>query len=204
MPPSDLYLVRHAESEWNADGRWQGQANPALSPRGVGQASVLAEHFPAVDVTHVRASDLVRAQSTAKPFAARFGLDIELDLDLREIDVGSWSGRTRDEIRAADPAALERYFRGVTGWEGGETFEEHEVRALRATETLTSIDTDGVVVAVSHAGTIRAILRTLLEVPHVDRWRLSGPPHTSLTHLRRDPHGWRLVTYGAVLDLRRS
>lgn len=204
MPPSDLYLVRHAESEWNAAGRWQGQADPELSPRGIEQSRVLAEHFPDLHVTHVVSSDLRRAQQTATPFAARFGLELESDRDLREIDVGTWSGRTRDEITAADPEALDRYFQGIAGWQGGERFEEHEIRCRRAATTLASIETDGVVVAVTHGGTLRAILRTLLEIPHADRWRMSGPPHTSLSHLAHSPYGWRLVTYGAVLDLRRS
>lgn len=204
MPPSDLYLVRHAESVWNAAGRWQGQANPELSGTGIEQSKTLAEHFPDVDVTHVRASDLQRARMTAEPFARRFGLRVEFDRDLREIDVGTWSGRTADEIRATDPDAFDRYAAGLAGWQGGETFEEHEVRCRRAVESLTTLDTDGVVVAVSHGATIRALVRTLLEMPHADRWRLTGPPHTSLTHVTRSPLGWRLVTYGAVLDVRRS
>jgi len=204
MPPSDLYLVRHAESEWNAAGRWQGQADPPLSPAGVEQARVLAEHFPDVDVTRVLSSDLQRAWMTAAPFAERFGLEVELNEVLREIDVGSWSGRTREEIHAEDPAAMDLYYRGTSGWTGGESFDEHEARCALAATNLATVDTEGVVVAVTHGGTVRAILRTLLDIPHAERWRISGPPHTSMTHLRNSPYGWRLVTYGSVLDLRRS
>lgn len=204
MPPSDLYLVRHAESEWNAAGRWQGQADPPLSAAGIEQARVLAEHFPDVSVSHVVTSDLQRARVTATPFAERFGLDLKVTQLLREIDVGSWSGRTRDEIEADDPGALDRYYQGASGWTGGEDFEAHEARCGSAVDLLTSIETDGVVVAVTHGGTLRGILRTLLHIPHAERWRISGPPHTSLTHLRASHHGWRLVTYGSVLDLRRS
>ena len=204
MPPSDVYLVRHGESEWNAAGRWQGQANPPLTARGMQQARHLAEHFPDVDVTHVFASDLERARETAAPFAARFGLETRIEPDLREIDVGSWSGLTRDEILAADPEALERYTRGEAGWEGGETFAEHEERAARAVRMLEDVDTDGVVVAVSHGATIRALVRTLLELPHAERWKFSGPGHTSLSHVTRGSIGWRLVTFNGVVDVERA
>jgi probable phosphoglycerate mutase len=201
MPPSDLYLIRHAQSEWNAAGRWQGQADPPLSETGAEQAQLLAAHFPDVDVTHVLCSDLARARQTATPFAARFGLDLAIDPTLREMDVGSWSGLTRAQISAADPGAMDRYYRGEVGWTGGETFDEHEARSARAAELVTNVDTDGVVVAVTHGGTLRAILRTLLEIPHAERWRISGPGHTALSHLKSSPHGWRLVSFNATLPL---
>lgn len=204
MAPSDLYLIRHAQSTWNADGRWQGQADPPLSPAGIVQARLLAERFPDVHVSHVVSSDLVRARETAAPFAARFGLEVEVRPELREIDVGSWSGRTRAEIEAAEPGALDRYYRGECGWTGGERFEDHEARCAGAAAALANGEGEGALVAISHGGTIRALLRTLLEIPHTERWRVSGPPHTSLSHLRSSPYGWRLVAYGVVLDLARA
>jgi broad specificity phosphatase PhoE len=199
MPMTDLYLIRHGESEWNASGRWQGQADPPLSPRGRDQVRALADHFPAVNVTHVLSSDLQRAHGTAVPFAERFGLKVQVVPELRELDVGSWSGRTREEIAAAEPGALDRYFAGEVGWTGGETFDEHEARSADVAVRLATIDTDGVVVAVTHGGTLRAILRTLLDIPHEERWRISGPGFTALTHLRNSPHGWRLVSFNATL-----
>ncbi|MCW2926042.1 MAG: fructose-2,6-bisphosphatase [Thermoleophilia bacterium] len=202
MPPTDLYLVRHAQSTWNAAGRWQGQADPPLSELGRGQARLLGEHFPETDVTHVFASDLVRAHETAKPIAARFGLEIELDRDLREIDVGTWSGSTRDEIAARDAPSLERYFQGQRGWEGGETYEEHEIRCDRAVARLDAIEDAGSVIAVTHGGTLRAMVLSLLEIDHSHRWRFTGIGHASMTHLTRSPHGWRLRAFNATIDMR--
>ncbi len=201
MPPTDIYLVRHAQSEWNAARRWQGQADPPLSSHGREQVAALARRFPPVDVTHVVTSDLVRAHETALPLAARFGVDPIVDVDLREIDVGNWSGRTREEIGADDPAALDLYFRGKTGWTGGETYEQHELRCERAAATLAGLDSDGTVVAVTHGGTIRALVLALLQIDHDHRWRFTGIHHTSLTHLSRGPHGWRLAAFNAVLEL---
>lgn len=201
MPPSDLYLIRHAQSEWNAAGRWQGQADPPLSPVGVNQARVLAAHFPDVEVSRVVCSDLVRARETAAAFAARFGIELEVDPALRELDVGSWSGKTRDEIEAEQPGALSAYYHGVAGWTGGETYEQHEARCEEVALRIAESDVDGTVVVVTHGGTIRAMLRTLLEIPHTDRWRISGPSHTTISHVARGMHGWRLVTFNGSIAL---
>ncbi|MCW2924918.1 MAG: phosphoglycerate mutase [Thermoleophilia bacterium] len=203
-PPSDLYLVRHGQSTWNAAGRWQGQADPPLSEHGEEQARQLAERFPDAPVTHVVASDLRRAHATALPIAARFGLEVAIDPDLREIDVGTWSGKTRDEIRAEDAPSLERYFQGQVGWTGGETYEDHELRSARAAATLGDLDGDGAVVAVTHGGTLRALVLALLEIDPSSRWRFTGIGHTSVTHLVRGAYGWRLASFNSVLDLRQA
>ncbi len=199
MPPSDIYLVRHAQSEWNAAGLWQGQADPPLSVQGIEQAAELARRFPAVDVTHVVTSDLRRARATAQPLASSLGAPLTVDPDLREIDVGSWSGRTRDEIEANDPGSLDLYFRGREGWTGGETYAEHSARSARAAATLASLETDEAVVAISHGGTIRALVLALLELPAEHRTKLSGIRFTSITQLARGPHGWRLVSFNAEM-----
>jgi broad specificity phosphatase PhoE len=201
MPPNDIYLVRHAQSEWNAAGRWQGQADPPLSPHGRVQVGQLASRFPPGPVTHLYTSDLQRAADTAAPLGDRFQLAPIVDADLREIDVGNWSGRTREEIGAEDPAALELYFRGRAGWTGGETYEQHEQRCERMAARLAATESDGTVVAVTHGGTIRGLVLAMLEIDHAHRWRFSGIRHTSLTHLTSGPFGWRLVAFNSVLEL---
>lgn len=201
MTPTDIYLIRHAQSEWNAAGRWQGQADPPLSAHGRAQAQRLAVQFPDRPVTRVLTSDLQRAAATAAPLAARFGLEPVVDPDLREIDVGSWSGQTREAIGAKDPVALDLYFQGKVGWVGGESYEEHELRSIRAAHAMDSADVDGTLVAVTHGGTMRALVLALLEIDPKHRSRFSGINHTALTHLTRGPRGWRLVTFNAVLDV---
>ena len=85
-----ILLVRHGQSTWNADGRWQGRADPPLSELGVRQAEVAAETIADHGITRVWASPLVRAHQTASIVAQRLGLAVENDTRLQERDAGEW------------------------------------------------------------------------------------------------------------------
>src|SRR5688572_19392365 len=91
-PPRRLLLLRHGQSTWNADGRWQGQADPPLSPLGEEQARDAARRLAPGQFSRVLASDLRRARQTAEILADALRLPVEVDPDLREIDVGDWQG----------------------------------------------------------------------------------------------------------------
>ena len=98
--------MRHGQSEWNAIGRWQGQADPPLSDLGRRQAREAARAIGAVDA--VWASDLRRAAETAAIISADIGVGpVVLDPDLRERDAGEFSGLTRAEIEERFPGYLE-------------------------------------------------------------------------------------------------
>src|SRR4249919_1885580 len=94
-----VLLARHGQSEWNSAGRWQGQADPPLSALGRKQAIHAAERIGAVDA--IIASDLQRAAETAFIIAEAIGVGpVITEPQLRERNVGEWSGLTRDEIEA--------------------------------------------------------------------------------------------------------
>ena len=123
-----MLIVRHGQSTWNADGRWQGQADPPLSALGEAQARAAADALPDVDL--VVASDLARARETAEIIVTARQLDgVRLDARLRERDSGDWTGYTREEIELAWP-----------GWlDAGRlpaNFEQSERVAARVTEAV--------------------------------------------------------------------
>lgn len=103
-----VWLIRHAESVWNALGRWQGQADPGLSARGREQAAALARRLAGAGLEAVVTSDLRRARETAALLADALGLPVEIDARLRERDLGSWSGLTTPEIAGRWPEAFAR------------------------------------------------------------------------------------------------
>src|SRR4029450_8816363 len=104
-PTTRALLVRHGQSEWNAENRWQGQADASLSDLGRRQAHEAAKALGAVDAGG--ASDLERAAETAAIISADLGVGpVVLDPDLRERDAGEDSGLTRDEIERGFPGRL--------------------------------------------------------------------------------------------------
>lgn len=155
-----LILVRHGETDWNRTGRWQGHADKPLNQTGRTQARRLADELAAEDVTAVYASDLSRARETAEIVAARLGADVELDPRLREVDVGSWSGLTTDEIRERAPAEIARWHNGdpTHRFGSGETYTEMGERVVAALEEIAARHPDERIVVVLHGGPIRAVL----------------------------------------------
>jgi probable phosphoglycerate mutase len=129
-----ILLVRHGESVWNAEGRWQGAANPPLSDAGRAQARALADALRDAGIDSVVASDLDRAGETAQIVADALGLAVPVvDARWRERDVGEISGHTRAEIEQKWPGLLERWRRGeLESMPGGESdITPRVVAALR-------------------------------------------------------------------------
>jgi broad specificity phosphatase PhoE len=160
--PTRVLLVRHGQSEWNAAGRWQGQADPPLTDLGRRQARSAAASLGTVDA--VFASDLQRASETALIIAGELGVGpVVVDPDLRERDAGEWSGLTRAEIEEQwpgylDPPADEHAGFGPSAaprrppsWEPDDSVLG---RALAALGRIHAAVADGDVVAVTHGGLI--------------------------------------------------
>jgi broad specificity phosphatase PhoE len=153
-----LLLARHGETDWNRIGRWQGQADPPLNEAGRRQAVELAERLAGDGVVAIYTSDLQRASETARVVGERLGLAVVEDPGLREIDVGSWSGLTRDEVQQRDPEGFARWLGGEIGHDG-ETREQLTDRVVATVERIAAAHDGGTIVVVSHGGAIRALLR---------------------------------------------
>jgi broad specificity phosphatase PhoE len=159
-----LLLLRHAESEWNAQGRWQGLADPPLSPRGEVQAERAGPLLAGLDISAVVSSDLQRARVTAARIAPALSLTGPLGVDagLREYDVGAWSGLTRPEIEAGWPGAIDDWRHGrLVATPDGEKRDCFVARISAAVARHAAARPDGTTLVVTHGGVIGALCRSL-------------------------------------------
>ena len=147
---TELLLVRHGETDWNREGRWQGHADPPLNDAGRAQARALGKTLANERVDAIYTSDLRRAAETAEILGAALGRPVTSDPDLREIDVGSWSGLTRDEV-------AERY----PDWDAhdGESRDALQARVVGAVRRIARRHPGGRVLIVTHGGSIRSLER---------------------------------------------
>jgi probable phosphoglycerate mutase len=175
-----ILVVRHGQSEWNADGRWQGQENPPLTELGQRQALHAAQAVGAVDAVY--ASPLERATMTAHLIAESIGIGpVVLLPGLMERHAGEWQGLTRDQIDVEFPGYLEAGQR-PPGWEDDDLVE---ARVMDALATIAGEHPEGHVLAVAHAGVIFAIERAL-DAPWERLANLGG------RWLERTAGGWHI------------
>lgn len=160
MTDTALWLIRHAESAWNAVGRWQGQGDPPLSECGRAQARELADELAGEPIDAIYSSDLARAVETASVVAAGRDLKVVRIPDLRELDIGAWTGLTREQIDADHRDALARFDAGdpeaCAG--GAECRAELLERARRAVAAIVRRHPGERIAIVTHLGVIRALL----------------------------------------------
>jgi broad specificity phosphatase PhoE len=156
--PAQLALVRHGQTAWNLERRFQGHADVPLSDAGRLEARALAERLRGEPVTAIYASPLRRAFETAEIVSAVVGVPVMSDERLREVDVGSWQGLTRDDVELRFPDAYRRWLDGTPGWDAGESYEALAARVLPALVELTERHDGGLVVAVTHGGPVRVAL----------------------------------------------
>jgi len=140
---TELLLVRHGETDWNAEGKLQGHTDRPLNDYGRRQAQALAERIAGESIDAVYASDLSRARETAEILAEKFGLTVVVDPDLREKNWGNWEGLTSDE-------RLHIEFEG-------ETSQAHRDRTLSAVQRIVDRHPGERIVVVTHGGSLRRL-----------------------------------------------
>ena len=159
---TELLLVRHGETDWNRERRFQGHADPPLNETGREQAHALAADLAGERIQLVYTSDLRRARETAEIVAARLEADVVALRELREIDVGEWQGLTWPEIEARYPEGARAWHEHGQGWEAGETYDELGERVVAALRRIAADHPEERVLVIGHGGTIRAT-RAFLE-----------------------------------------
>ena len=181
-----ITMIRHGQTPWNAEHRWQGHAPVPLSDLGRKQAEALRDYFmttpPSAEI--IFASDLVRTVETAAIVNEHLQLPIHYDARIREIHVGEWQGLTRDQILDWDRSRYEAFLEDTFNNRrpGGESWHDLGLRVADALQDLADQYPNRHLMLVTHGGTIRQSVRQLTSVEFSQ-----SIENTSLTTLIYDP-----------------
>ncbi|WP_293909861.1 histidine phosphatase family protein [Deinococcus sp.] len=203
MPLLDLTLVRHATTAWNTAGRWQGHSDVPLSAQGEAQGRALSKRLRGQEYDAAYSSDLLRTRRTAE-LALGQAVSPVLDARLRELHFGAFEGRELGTNTAHPGWPTWRADPWNEATPGGESLAQVAARLGAWAGELPN----GRIIAFSHGLAIRALLHHLLGWPVQQRPEHPYPfpfqiklEHTSLTRLRRTPHGWEVLSLGDCAHL---
>ena len=163
-----LLLVRHGETDWNQQMRFQGQTDVELNARGREQGGAVALRRRSEPLQAIYSSDLRRAMHTAQIIARYHGLSPAPDADLRELSYGVWEGMSREEILASEWAELfEKYRKDSLRYRppGAEYPEQILERSRRVLQHIRQKHHEGTVCIVGHGGSLRALICVALSAP---------------------------------------
>ncbi len=193
----DLYLVRHGETESNKERRYQGWTESPLSAEGLRQAEKAGFFLAGQQLEGLYCSDLKRAYHTARVIGSSSGLKPLVTPLLREINFGHWEGLTFDEIEA-------EWGKEISFWlddpfsrsaPGGETLAEVCSRMLAFIEQLSGEGHEGKrIAAVSHGGSIRALLYRVLALDPGSFWDINIE-NASVSLIRKEGGSYKVVYY---------
>ncbi|WP_406313031.1 histidine phosphatase family protein [Streptosporangium sp. NBC_01639] len=188
-----VICLRHGQTLWNVEHRFQGHSDIPLDETGVAQAARAASLLASLRPSMIVSSDLQRALVTASALGRVAGLDVTVDKDLRERGGGEWEGLTREEISAGWP-------REFVSWEapGGEQVAEVAERVSTSIRRWAAeLDSDGLLVVASHGAAIRLGIARLMGLPE-ELWpALGGLGNCSWSVLEEGRKGWRLLEHNA-------
>lgn len=182
-----LFLVRHAETDWNAQHRYQGHSDLPLNKTGVEQANQLANRIKTQKFDHVFSSDLLRSVQTAEILVDSRGIQIQTDRRLRELNFGILEGHTFEE-------GLARWPEMITAWvqdnnqppENGERIDTFTQRVFDFYNELRTHYNQKTILIVSHGGPLRTIIQSLLPISERSAATWFNLDHASLTAFQLD------------------
>ena len=191
---TDFIFIRHGETDWNRQQRFQGQIDIALNELGHTQAQRLGERLAREPTDHLISSDLQRAQQTAAPLAAAWQTAPTLMPGLREQCFGVLEGLDVPTIKARHPDLWTQWLehRADFALPGGESLRQFHTRVVDAVKALADAHPGRRVTVVTHGGVLDMLWRTAHGLP-LDGLRRCDIPNTGLNHLR-----WRQGTLDIV------
>jgi alpha-ribazole phosphatase len=172
---NELLFIRHAETDMA--GTFCGQSDPTVNAAGHRQIQKLAERLRTEPIAAVFTSDLQRSVTTARALAESFAIPCITRPALREIGFGKWEGLTWEDVENLDLTFATQWLESFPRLTppDGESFEIFEARVMAEIRYLLSPSARSLVAVVTHAGVMRAVLRTLCGLEEKQTWTLTKP-----------------------------
>jgi probable phosphoglycerate mutase len=199
---TELILVRHGETDWNRELRFQGHVDVSLNTIGLEQARRVALRLATEPAHRIYASDLLRARQTAQPVAEQLGLASVSEPGLREQSFGTVDGMRVDDIKAQHPEAWAGWLRFHEDYcmPGGETTREFHARVLDAVNRMVALHRGETLVVVTHGGVLDMIYRTARSLG-LNGPRQSDIPNAGLSRVRVRDTGIYILSWADVAHL---
>ena len=197
MKHTELYVIRHGQSEGNLQDLFLGHKDLDLTELGKKQALCVANFFHKIPVDAIFSSDLLRAYHTACPLAEMKGLSITKDAALREIYAGEWEGLSVPELNRKYPETSRVWWTDTGNGrpDGGESVEEVQKRVLSAVTGIAEDHLGQTVCIFSHFTPIYALKTAWAKVPLREMKHQPKPKNASVTHVRYENGAFQLVRY---------
>lgn len=198
-----LLFVRHGQTQWNRELRYNGDTDTELTPFGQRQAAAIAARLQGRHIDAIICSDLQRAMATAQAIAATTNSTLQPDRQWREIRFGSAEGLRWGDVVARFPAAAQGWAanRPEAAMPGGESMLDVARRVQAALDAIVAAYDNRTVVIVSHGGPLRVALCLLLDTDVSHHWRFNVAPCT-LSEVALYPSGGVLNLLNDACHLR--
>lgn len=195
-----VFIVRHGETDFNAEKRWQGFMPTPLNQVGQNQAKRLAQYLQNELIDMIISSDLRRAIETVQPTADSLGLDIKLDERLRELNLGIFQGLTGEEIQTKFPEEWTAWRTDYMTYTipNGESRHMLQSRVYEAWLDLTENVQFNTLLLMTHGGTIRMLLQAVLGD---GEWMYTDFSNTSITVLEKLDEHWTITQLATTAHL---
>ncbi|MDI6799133.1 MAG: alpha-ribazole phosphatase [Actinomycetota bacterium] len=169
-----LYLVRHGETEWNAQGKYLGVTDIPLTLRGRSQALALGRYLEDKGVSAAYSSELKRAKETLKIATSALNINPSVLNGLNEINFGRWEGMTYEEIERSYGDLLSNWLLDVSRYEipDGERWHDFKSRVSESFDRIIEENQEREVLVVTHGGVIKTIIGSILGMEPVGFWKL--------------------------------
>lgn len=202
MTITRFILVRHGETTWNREGRYQGQIDTPLSPFGEEQGQKVAAALQSIPIDVCYASPLSRSYRTAAMCAQYHQLTVNADRRLLEINHGEWEGLMASDVQAKYPELLAKWRTSVVDvtMPGGENICQVRDRAMQAFNDYAERHAGKTVLVVAHDAVNKAVLCDILDIDLSHFWQVKQD-NTCINVFERVDDAWRLVLMNSTAHL---